>query len=370
MIVLDEDNKVANWLRSLEIEEIGIARIDLPTFEVAQGFDSELILIQDTVYHQLDKILQDKLSRSPAIIIFASTGGKVQYFLSNIMGVISQDTQAELIQNSIVFIEEQLKVNNILKSQLMTINQELIEAMGGMEKQLLRVKKNYERTAPKRVENFKGVSVLSKYAAGEDMGGEFFDILTSNGKLMLFMSATTSYLASSSILEFFSDLKQSGEVSAAAEKRFIAELRGEITKINANKTVPVKTQVLTMIIDMNELKCTGHCIGDFNVLYGTDTLAINTVRDLLDNNDNEASFSFELQRGQRLLINSPGFNQNWKTMSTQTDCSSLVNNNSIKALDILDELYFELKKDSKTGFLPNDSSSIMVEVNENVMVKI
>ena len=48
----------------------------------------------------------------------------------------------------------------------------------------------------------------------------------------------------------------------------------------------------------------------------------------------------------------------------------LVINQNIKGLDVLDEIFFQIKKESINGFLPVDASSILVEVQKNAMVQI
>jgi hypothetical protein len=48
----------------------------------------------------------------------------------------------------------------------------------------------------------------------------------------------------------------------------------------------------------------------------------------------------------------------------------LVSNKKIKALDVLDEVYFQLRKESSTGFLSHDASSLILEVQSNVMLQV
>ncbi len=369
MIVIDNENIVSNWLTALDIDDVGFAKIDIVTFELAQGFETELVLIQDTVYHQLSKILQDKMNQVAGILVFNSTGSPLQYYLEKVVGVIDQNTPVALVRNQILFLEDHFKSNTVLKSQLMTLNGELMETIGGVETQLLRVKKVYEQTAPKRLENFKGFTVYSKYAAGEDMGGEFFDLFAKEGKIFLLMSATSSFLASSSILQFFAELKGETEINQAMEKNFISTIKGELEKINMNKKKPVETQLLTCIIDMNTLKVEGHVFGSFQVVSSNEDHHVD-ANTHLDGEFENAYFELQLERGERILFNSPGFSNNWDPSKSDHSVSELVNNTEIKALDVLDEIYFQLKKESKNGFLSHDASSIIMEVQQNVMVQV
>lgn len=369
MIVIDEENKVSKWLDSFKSEEIGFARIDLATFEIANGFETELVLIQDTVYHQMNPIVKNKLSEVAAILVFNSTGQDLQFLLDKVVGILNEESNKQLVQNQIILLEDQLKNTTILKSQLMTINKEFLKTMGSVEKQLLRVKKSYELKAPKRLENFKGFTVFSKYAAGEDMGGEFFDVFAKEGKIFMLMSANSSYIASSSILEYFGELKSHPVINSALEEDFINNIRSELKKINSNKTKPVKTQLLTCILDINTLKIEGHMFGDFQVMSSNLRQSVSVNNSLEGNNEN-SFFELQLERGERILLNSPGFINNWDTSRPTFMIEELVTNPKMKALDVLDEVYFQLKKKSSNGFLTHDASSIILEVQENVMLKV
>ncbi len=369
MIVIEENNLVSKWLKQVDLNEIGHARIDLATFELAQGFETELVLIQDTVYHQLTTILKDKLNNVAGVLVFNSTESPLQFYLDKVVGVLSPSTSADLVRNQITFLEELLKGHAVLKSQLITLNRELMETIGGVETQLLRVKKVYEHNTPKRLETFKGFSIYSKYAAGQDMGGEFFDVFSKEGKVFILMSASSSFLASSSIIEYFSELKNETEIDKDLEQRFINNIKLELLKINQNKKKPVEVQLLTCIMDMNTMKLEGHAFGEFYLVSSNDSHQINTNTQL-DGEIQNAAFTIKLERGERILLNSPGFIKNWDTAKIQINLNELIQKEGIKPLDVLDEIYFQLKKESRDGFLPHDASSIIMEVQQNVMVKV
>jgi hypothetical protein len=334
LIIIDENSQVCDWFGSLGIEDIGFARVDLGTFEIANGFNTELVLIQDTIYHQLTSLLKDKLSNVAAVIIFNSCKTPIQFFLKNVIAVVKEDSHVELIRNKISFVENNLKNNEILKSQLLSLNKELAETMEGVGSQLLRVKKIYEKKAPKRLENFKGFTIYSKYAAGEDMGGEFFDIFAKDNKIFMLMSASSSYIASSSILEYFSDLK--GQLNISEE---------------------------------NEINIVGHIFGSFQVMSSNLNREVSRNNPIYGNIEN-SKFELQLERGERILLNSPGFIKNWDMSKPKFMIEELVSNKKIKALDVLDEVYFQLRKESSTGFLSHDASSLILEVQSNVMLQV
>jgi hypothetical protein len=370
LIIIDENNEVSEWFTQLELDGVGSTRVDIQTFEVANGLETELILIQDTVYNQLSPILSDKMSQTSAVILFMSIGQHTERFASNVVGEISIATSKQLVKNFIFYLEDQIKSQTILKSQLMTLNNELMETMEGISLNLERVKRTYERITPKRLESFKGMTVYSKYAAGEDMGGEFFDLFSDEGKVFIFMSSTSSYLASSSIIQFFSELKSVGVINLSTELGFIKKIKNDLQILNQEREKPVKAELLTGILDMKTMKLSGHLLGGFEVMSSSLQRRVDVNSSLLEGSPEKSFFEIQLVRGERVLFNSPGFIHNWDSQSPEFLIEELLSNPKIKVLNILDEIYFQLKKESENGFLTHDASSIIMEVQENVVHKV
>lgn len=369
MILIDDNNQVRDWLEKNNINDIGITRLDLVTFELANGLGPELVMVQDTILNQMDKITLDKLSQIKAVIIFKTSKAAMSVELDNIISIVDPNIELNILKNQLNFLEDIIRQDIIVKSQLLSLSAELQDLMGGVETQLLRVKKAYEKHAPKRLEDFKGITVYSKYAAGEDMGGEFFDTYSDGQKVFILMSASSSYLASSSILEHFSTLKVDNEINKDVEVKFIEDVKNDVMELNKNKKKPIELKLMTCIIDFNTMKMVGHMFGDFQLL--TSKLKEKIVKNCHIDGDIEAArFDFELERGERILFNSPGFVANWSNSNPKFLIEELVRNNKVKGLDILDEIYFQLRKQSEKNFLAHDASSIILEVHENVMVQI
>ncbi len=370
MIVIDENTAVVSWLNQLERkDEFGYVRLDIDTFEVAGGLDTELILIEDVVYLQMSKVLLDKLSLCAGVIIFKSSDAPLVNYLRNILSVIDSKMNQELVINQILFFENQFRVNNILKSQLITINKELIEIGGGVESQIVRIKKAYEQNVPKRLSEFKGVNILSKYAAGENMGGEFFDMFSTENKIFLLMSSTSSYLASSSILQCFAEMKSSGDISKKSELQTLESIRAEVVNMNHGKSKEIEVQIATCILDLQTLKISGHILGNFQFL-SSNTEHNKNYSNPITSDLEDAYFEAQIVRGERILFNSPGFIHNWNSIESNFLLEELVLNRKLRSLDILDEAFFNLKKNSTTEFLPYDASAVLLEVKDNVMLQV
>lgn len=369
MIVLDENSRVTDWLKEQNIESSGIARIDLATFELAKGFDSEIIVIEDTIYRQLNPILRDKLDCADAVLLFRSTSIPIDFYISSIVGEIGQKTPVQLIENQIQYIESQITRNAVAKSQMMTLNQELVEVMSGVDEQIERVKNVYKIKSPRRLEDFKGLTILSKYAAGENSGGEYFDLYVKENKIFIMMSSCSSFLASSGILQHFSELKEKKIIDTILEVDFINKVNQEIKQLNQSRKKAIDVELLTGIIDVSTLNFQGHLCGKFQILSSQLTKRIESEnRDFL--NMEESFFQLKLDRGERIMLNSPGFIKNWNSIKPDYLIEELIVDRKWDSLDIIDEVFFSLKKKSLNGFLTYDASSIILEVKNNVILKV
>ena len=369
MIVIDKNNEVAEFFNRIARDEFGIVRVDTTTFELANGLNTEVVCISAESYLELSTRAVTKLKESFGVFILNLNDDVIDFLLPNVINIFSGKEREELVISQINFAEEKSKESNILKSQFISLNRELSNIMGGVESQLLRVKKAYELKTPKRLEELKAFKVMSKYAAGEDLGGEFFDIFTKNNKVFLMMSSTSSYLLSSSILQEFTFLRTKQEITEAEEKAFIENIQEELAKVNKSKKKEVTLDLLTAIIDINTLKLQGHAVGQFAILSSNMSHNKNLSNDIKTIYE-DTSFSLQLDRGERILFNSPGFLKSWNSTQPKFMIEELVVNSKIKALDILDEIFFQIKKDSINGFLSNDASSLLIEVEKNAMVKI
>lgn len=368
MIVIDDNLKMLNWLNQLDLT-IGYAKVNLDTFEIANGFDTELIMIHEETLNLLSENLKEKLNSCAGVIVYKEKTGGLNFYFEKIIAVVSPESDQNLICNQIHFFESQFKFNNILKSQLMTINKELIEIGGGVESQIIRVKKAYEQSSPKRLEKFKGISLFSKYAAGDNMGGEYFDIFTVDNKVFMLVSSTTSYLASSSILQLFADAKKEKEINDEMAKNLMVQIQEEISNLNNGRKNKVELQIASIIFDVQALEFSGYILGTFQMISSNSERS-KSISNLRYESIEELKFSQKISRGERIMINSPGFIYNWNKKESNFMIEELLMDNKIKSIDVLDEAFFNLKKDLEEGFLPSDASSILLEVKENVMVQI
>jgi hypothetical protein len=186
------------------------------------------------------------------------------------------------------------------------------------------------------------------------------------------MSETSSYLASSSILEFFSEVKESKNISVDIEKTLLTNIQKEMNIINesrANKDLRVHT--MTVIIDLITLEAVGHCFGNFSIISNQQINKLKTNDlNMLDTVIDDGEFQMKLDSFEKVLFTSPGLTKNWLRHCPEKLIEEIVRNSDMSVLEILDEIFFELKKNIKTGYLGNDACAIILEVNKNAIHQI
>lgn len=364
MIVVDRNAEVMDWINELGSENLSCVRLDLITFEIASGLQTELILIHHEVLNEANSMQLKKLSECAGVVVYVPKKSDSETKLINLLGVVSHNDHKADCVNILVNIEARIKSENILKSQLISLNNELNEIMGGVEDQLFRVKHTYERMVPKRLEQFKGIKIFSKYAAGEKSGGEFFDLYSNENKIFLMMSHTSSYIASSVILQQFGAMKGSPRLTGKNLDAFFQTIKDEVAQLAKAQDKEITIKLLTLVLDTSSMEIECKSLGKFDFIssHGREVET--------SESDKVISQHLQLERGERLMVCTPGFEYNWSEVKTDIEISKLMENSEIKPLDVLDELFFQLKKKSGSEFLKSDAAAIIMEVEKNVMVQI
>ncbi len=371
MIIIDAQRELATYIEAMGQDRIGLVKLDKVGFELSNIVIDELTMIHVDVLKHSSAQFISKIEKLTMFILFNPNKSDQYPILPNMIDVVSEDIDSKVFINKVEILSDLLRERQVLKSQLISINKELSETMGNVEVELLRIKKVYEQKTPRRFNDIKGIQTFSKYAAGENVGGEFFDIHVVQNKAFVVMSSTSSYLASSSILQMFGTLKTADSFSKELEMNFIDDVKSEVEEINKSKKKDVSIHLFTAIIDLAKHSVQGHLFGDFKVLSSNNLNSyIKQGPDLLKAQEGDGKFSRELARGERLMLCSPGLHKNWQKLNPEFLIEELMMNLDIKPLDILDEVFYQLKKDSVSGFLSNDASAIMLEVQKNAMVQV
>ncbi|MDD0854197.1 hypothetical protein HBN50_13880 [Halobacteriovorax sp. GB3] len=258
-------------------------------------------------------------------------------------------------------------------SCVLMIEDKIDSALEVADSELTRVKRLYEKFVPMRTDSYKGIDILSKFAAGESTGGEFFDFFESERKVIVFMSKSNSYLLSSSILMQMEFLKDKTNFSAEVLSDVLKELFNEFAQAQSSSRKNLRLDVCAFCIDRVSLDVEGFIFGDYDCIS-------KEGRSLFSSNNYEfsstfleaAKFQSKLERSGHYIILSPGVFANTGSEVEGRDVRSFVNEKFEQndARSIINELFFQMKRNRKSSFLEFDATVMSLEVGGNVIVQV
>ena len=192
--------------------------------------------------------------------------------------------------------------NFLVNPQFPSVDHEELEVVGenierivtSAVKELGRLKEIHEKLVPIREEKFKGLSVTSKFGAGESAGGEFFDVISNENEALLLVARSRSYLVSSMIMGQFDALRGSSEYTSTNINDFINNLNTEIES-SSIKEEKRKLDFLFVRVDLRTMKG--------QVWKSGDSVLLNAGKPV-------TSDSFSIERGEKVVILSSGLLEN------------------------------------------------------------
>lgn len=267
----------------------------------------------------------------------------------------SQLPNIKTFLNFSYFKREEHKIEGI-ENILSTLSERM-----GVE--LKRVKTLHEKLVNFRSEDFKGVKVTSKFASGEKPGGEFFDVVSSAQGPIFILSGASSYVASSILMSQLELLYQQADFSDEILARMMGNIEKEFAALGLDLS---SCAMMVMRLELASMKVSSFSFGGVSFLI--DSEEIYKSRSYTPPMTDLAPYMWEskLERGQRLIILSPGFNRNCDDKKKER-IFSLVSDG---ARDFLTKAFFELKKDRESSFLEYDASAIYFEVNPNAILQV
>ncbi len=263
-----------------------------------------------------------------------------------------QELEMELFKNTAkTFIRHRLELQTYQK-QITQISQDLDQLLRVAHHELSRAKNVHNRLVPKRIDEYKGVNIVHRYAAGSGIGTEFSDVIQDGNTLHQIVFATSSFLLSSTAVSLIQEMK---------EKKFNAELflktiKDEVIHLNQTKKKKIESHLMIMSFDLTQLRASFTGWGEFEY-YGQVK-----GRDKIDFMGQTMSF----QKDERVIFFSPGFISNWNEYKSLPSIDQIVENqNRGTVYDLLTELIFQLKKVSSEDFLNRDATVVALEVNRH-----
>lgn len=239
-------------------------------------------------------------------------------------------------------------------------------------KELQRVKRIHEGLVPLRHEKVKNINVFSKFAAGYASGGEFFDLIKDDGKVVILVSHTNSYVSSSIILNHFEELQKSKEKNKECLEIFLENLIDECRELDLiDRDNPDTFQLDILSLDLKRFKYEGFHFGKAGYFSNGVKISKENSFALNENSFEETYYEGTLQRGERFVYISPGVLANFKERSSEDLLDKIIKEQIINGpRELLNEIFFQLKKNNKDEFLKYDASVIYLEVDENAFIQV
>lgn len=377
MVLIDCQDEIFHFLGDHQPLELSVSRLDWPTFEFANGLEDELLFLHAEGFESYGKQVLSKLLGHRALAFFAKEAAQLENIPQELLSkgliiVVSGDDPVKACRQ--LTIADSLLVERLtLKSQLFTIEKELLETLTDVSGELKRVKSIYDQKADKKVRKLKGLDLVSKYAAGESVGGEFFDFIEKGNNILILMSNANSYLASSLVLQECVDFREKSELTEQLLDTFLRNLQKKLRALKQNRVKKTHVAILAGIFDLNERIFRGIQCGGYQFLSSISDqrpFAIGKDKNFIDSELEGLKFQLELSQAERAFLLSPGLVKTWEKSSPSTMIESLLANPKLKLTEILDEVFFQMKKEEKGRFLSHDASAILMEAKGHAIYKV
>lgn len=238
--------------------------------------------------------------------------------------------------------------------------------------ELQRVKKIHEKVVPLRHEKIKGVHLYSKFAAGYASGGEFFDIKKDDHQVVIIVTHAKSYVASSIVLNHFEQFQKIKKVTREVIEDFLEELIDECRELELiDRDSPETLQLDMLKLDLRTFEYEGYHFGHGAYFSNGTKLSNENERALNENFFEEAHYEGKLDRGEKLIYASPGTLLNFELKGEKDLLSKIVREQTPNGpREVLNEIFFQLKKKNEEDFLKFDASVIYLEVDSNAFVQV
>lgn len=259
---------------------------------------------------------------------------------------------------------------NLLR--LAALGNELDTLTEQTRKEMAQIKKIHEKIIPVRHENHKGLTIHSKYAAGSSGGGEFFDFHHQNNEFLFILSSSTSYLMTSAIINRL-EFVRAGILSQQSIKTLVEEILIDAKNLELKKRGKRNALDLAVIhVNLKKMTLSGYQFGHGSIVGSENrnhAIPTDLPRDtqFLD----QAYYEYPLCRGERLLFLSAGVFYNTEGLMEGEDVESFLRKKlTDSSKDLLNELFYQLKKDLQSDFLDFDASAISIEVDQNAIFQV
>lgn len=221
--------------------------------------------------------------------------------------------------------------------------------------ELIKVKDLHDRLVKVRVDTLKGVTVTSKFMAGEKSGGEFFDMLQTDHNFLFIHAGSDNYILSSMILSEIEVVKNSSPtISVKAQSdSFIKMITHHASEMNASLNYCI------INIDLKNLKVDCQFKGDGYLYYQGKLI------------DFSSPAEFRLNPAEKMYLLSNGALKNLKMLNPDLTIETFYKNNKDKNVrDLINEFFFEVSRNKPGNFLIYDALMNVIEVEQKTLYQL
>jgi hypothetical protein len=333
-------------------------KINFEKLENAQSFSGQLLILVIDQNSILESIELLKRRNQKTIIALNSRKdfklvSTLKDFFSNIFGFIDLSQEAEynqpLIKNYVALIPQNQFVD------LQKLADELEKIFDYTTNELNRVKDLHERLVKVRLDKYKGVSLYSKFMAGEKSGGEFFDVIQNESDFFFLQVGSDSYLLTSLVLGEIESLKE--EKKSEGNDESLESFKNKIINISAEN----KASLSYCLMNLKSKNLNAHL-----ELKGLGYLYLNNELHSFDR-----ALDLKFRPGQRMIVLSEGAMKNWNLLNPNLTLKEFFQKNKeVESKDLITEFFYELSRHKKGSFLIYDAFAAIVEIDPNTIYEI
>lgn len=223
------------------------------------------------------------------------------------------------------------------------------------QSQLTKIKDLHDRFVKVRVEKLKGITLTSKFMAGEKSGGEFFEVIQNDQELLFIQAGADSYILSSMILSEIEMLRENSTMSNLQNE---AEKFQKIISHHANENNAELTYCM-MNLNLRTLEASFTLRGLGHIYFQDELISF------------DKPMKLRLKPADRLCIVSQGALKNWEILNKKlTPKKFFSTNKEMATKELINEFFFEVSRNKHGNFLIYDALMAVVEVEENVLYQL
>ncbi|MGB0453392.1 MAG: hypothetical protein ACPGJV_06725 [Bacteriovoracaceae bacterium] len=219
-----------------------------------------------------------------------------------------------------------------------------------------------------RKQTHKGVNFYSKFAAGTEPGGDFFDYTLEDNGIGILLCSSKSYLVTSYLLSFLPLFKSLNLEFEEKSKNFLTKVTEELR----GQKVPFEDTKLALLnLNTSNLTIEGHLFGDHQIYQNDEPVTLGNTYPLDVNFLEQAEVKISLKPNDIVKVLSSGVDQNYRAKSQEIGKFMKEGWDGEKPIEEnLNELFYIGKKGDQDKFMKYDATAVILEVSKNVIYSV